>query len=48
LFALFSDPGKFYSADPYTFLFAALLILILGAGYFSLDALIARRLVGGA
>jgi putative oxidoreductase len=44
LFAFFSDPGKFYNADPYTFLFAALLILIFGGGKFSLDAL-AERLV---
>lgn len=43
LFSFFSNPGKFYAADPYTFLFAALLILIFGAGLFSLDALIARR-----
>lgn len=37
LFAFFSDPGKFYVADPYTFLFAALLILIFGPGKISLD-----------
>ncbi len=41
--AIFSDPGKFYNADPYTFLFAALLILIFGPGLFSLDALIEKR-----
>jgi putative oxidoreductase len=35
--AILSDPGKFYNADPYTFLFASLLVLIFGAGYFSLD-----------
>ena len=40
--AIFSDPGKFYAADPYTFLFAALLILVFGPGKFSLDALIER------
>jgi len=46
LFSFFSDPGKFYTADPYTFLFAALLILIFGPGKISLDALfewLARR-----
>jgi putative oxidoreductase len=43
LLSFFSDPGKFYVADPYTFLFAGLLVLIFGAGKFSLDALIARR-----
>jgi putative oxidoreductase len=40
LFSVFSDPGKFYVADPFTFLFASLLILIFGAGFFSLDTLI--------
>jgi len=43
LASIFSNPGKFYGADPYTFLFAALLILVFGPGLFSLDALIARR-----
>jgi len=42
-FAIFSDPDKFYKADAYTFLFAALLILIFGPGRFSLDSLIATR-----
>ena len=42
LFAFFSDPGKFYNADPYTFLFAALLILIFGPGKLSLDTLVER------
>jgi putative oxidoreductase len=44
LTSIFSDPGKFYVADPYTFLFASLIILIFGAGLFSLDELLARRL----
>jgi putative oxidoreductase len=44
LVSIFSDPGKFYVADPYTFLFASLLVLIFGAGALSLDALIARRM----
>jgi len=43
LLAVFSDPGKFYVADPYTFLFASILILIFGAGWFSIDALLAKR-----
>jgi putative oxidoreductase len=42
LVSIFSDPGKFYGADPYPFLFASLLVLIFGAGYFTLDAGIAR------
>jgi putative oxidoreductase len=43
LTSIFSDPGKFYVADPYTFLFASLLVLIYGAGAYSLDAFILRR-----
>jgi putative oxidoreductase len=43
LFAVFSDPGKFYVADPYTFLFASAMVLVFGAGIFSLDALLAKR-----
>jgi putative oxidoreductase len=43
LLSVVSDPGKFYGADPYTFLFASLLVLTFGAGYFSLDAAIAMR-----
>jgi putative oxidoreductase len=42
--SVFSDPGKFYNADPYTFLFASLLILIFGPGRFALDWLLRRRL----
>ena len=44
LFSIVSDPGKFYVADPYTFLFASIMILVFGAGVVSLDALLARRL----
>ena len=40
LFAILSDPGKFYGADPYTFLFAVLLVLIFGPGRFSVDAIL--------
>jgi putative oxidoreductase len=43
LFSIFSDPGKFYVADPYTFLFGALLILIFGPGKFALDTYLLRR-----
>jgi putative oxidoreductase len=42
LFAFFSNPGKFYVADPYTFLFAGLLILIFGPGKIALDMLADR------
>jgi putative oxidoreductase len=46
LASIFSDPGKFYAADPYTFLFASLMVLIFGAGLYSVDTLIARYLGG--
>ena len=42
LSSIFSDPGKFYAADPYTFLFASLIVLIFRAGLFSLDAVIKK------
>lgn len=44
LVSIFSDPGRFYVADPYTFLFASLLVLIFGVGLLSLDTIIARRM----
>jgi putative oxidoreductase len=44
LVSIISDPGKFYVADPFTFLFASLLVLIFGAGLLSFDALIMKRL----
>jgi putative oxidoreductase len=37
LLSIFSDPGKFYNADPFTFLMASLLVLVFGAGYLSVD-----------
>jgi putative oxidoreductase len=48
LTSIFSDPGKFYVADPYTFLFASLMVVIFGAGLFSLDAILGRRLKGAS
>lgn len=42
LLSFFSNPGKFYAADPYTFLFAAVLVLIFGPGWISLDTAITR------
>lgn len=42
LTSFFSDPGKFYSADPFTFLAASLLIFIFGPGRFALDTFVAR------
>jgi putative oxidoreductase len=40
LLSVFSDPGKFYNADPFTFLMASLLVLIFGAGSYSVDRII--------
>ena len=39
---IISDPGKFYAADPYTFWFAALIVLVFGPGAFALDWLLGR------
>jgi putative oxidoreductase len=38
--SILSDPGKFYNADPFTFLFSSLIILVFGPGRFSLDTII--------
>ncbi len=43
LFSVFSEPEKFYIADPYTFLFASVLVLIFGPGGISLDRLLESR-----
>lgn len=40
---MFSKPDDFYGATPYTYWFAALLILILGPGLYALDTLLIRR-----
>ena len=39
---VFSSPDKFQAADAYNYWFAALLILILGPGWISLDTAIGR------
>src|ERR1700739_4191052 len=41
---IFSNPSDFYGATPYTYWFAALLILILGPGLFAMDTLLRRWL----
>lgn len=43
LTSVFSDPARFYVADPYTFLFVSLMVLIFGSGLFAVDDLIAKR-----
>jgi putative oxidoreductase len=40
---VFPDPGKFSVADPYTFLNAALMVFISGAGLFSVDTHISKK-----
>src|SRR5712692_6437159 len=50
LFSIFSDPGKFYASDAYTFFFAALLVLISGPGKIYIDSALGylrRRRVAG-
>lgn len=42
LFHIFSKPEDFYGAGPYTYWFAALLILVFGPGLFAVDRLIER------
>ena len=39
---IFSNPSDFYGATPYTYWFAALLILVFGPGAFALDRLLTR------
>jgi putative oxidoreductase len=41
-FHILSKPEDFYGATPYTYWFAALLILVFGPGLFALDSLIRR------
>ena len=43
LHAFFSDPDKFLTADPFLFLFAAVIIFIFGPGKLSFDALLAKK-----
>lgn len=42
--AFSSDPSNFYAASEYTFLFAAVILLIFGAGFISIDKYIVRHL----
>ena len=39
---IFSKPDDFYGATPYTYWFAALLILVLGPGLFAVDTLLRK------
>lgn len=42
LLSFASDPGKFYTADEYTFLFATAIVFVFGPGLFAIDTLIKR------
>lgn len=44
---ILSNPSDFYGATPYTYWFAALLILILGPGWAAIDTLLLRKLAPG-
>jgi putative oxidoreductase len=44
---MFSKPEDFYGASPYTYWFAALLILVFGPGRFALDSLVEHWFVPG-
>ena len=48
LLNFFSDPGKFYGDDAFTFLLASALVFIFGPGRFALDLLLRRTLATGA
>ena len=43
LASIIQDPGKFYNADPFTFLMASLIVLSFGAGALSIDHLLQKR-----
>lgn len=48
LHAVFSDPNKFLSADPFLFLLASLIVLAFGPGKLSLDALFLKQRASGS
>lgn len=43
LTSIFTNPGSFYGADPFTFLAASLIIFVFGPGFFALDTFIHRN-----
>jgi putative oxidoreductase len=40
---IFTKPEDFYGASPYTYWFAALLVLILGPGFIAIDSVLLKR-----
>ncbi|MES1195168.1 MAG: DoxX family protein, partial [Opitutus sp.] len=47
LLGIFSAPDKFLGADPFLFLFAAVIVLAFGPGKLSLDALLFKKPASG-
>jgi putative oxidoreductase len=43
--ALFTDPDKFFAADPFLFLYASVIVFCFGPGWLALDTLIYRKKV---
>ena len=43
LHSFFTDPDMFLTADPFLFLFAAVIVFVFGPGQLSLDALFAKK-----
>ena len=48
LHAIFSDPDKFVSADPFLFLLTAVIVFTFGPGFFSLDRLFFGKAAAGS
>lgn len=48
LLAIATEPDRFVTAAPFLFLLAALIVLAFGPGKFSMDAVLARKQVGGS
>jgi putative oxidoreductase len=47
-FHILSNPSDFYGATPYTYWFAALLILVFGPGWVSVDTFLLRKFAPGS
>lgn len=45
LLSFFTDPAYFFSAPPFSFLFASLAILFFGPGVFSMDGIVKRYFI---
>ncbi|MCH9633829.1 MAG: hypothetical protein S4CHLAM7_05630 [Chlamydiae bacterium] len=47
-YSFFRDPAYFFSAPPFSFLFASLVVLFFGPGMLSIDAIFKRKLMEDA